>query len=85
MDTHCHLDMILGKLGEDNFASWRATLPECEAFEACITIGCSTDTFAATEAFLEYDGCYAAFGIHPLDAAGWSDAICAEIIRLQVR
>lgn len=87
VDTHCHMDMVLGKfnLGVESFPEWRAGLPKEQSFEACLTIGCSTDAFNPTASMLKFDGVYGAFGIHPLSAREWSPSVRDQILQLQVR
>jgi hypothetical protein len=32
VDTHCHLDMILERLGQEDLEQWRNGLPDSQAF-----------------------------------------------------
>lgn len=67
IDTHCHLDQILEKLGVATFPELRTQFFPPE-FEACLTISCDPDAIEPTLALLDNDGVYASFGIHPHDA-----------------
>jgi Tat protein secretion system quality control protein TatD with DNase activity len=77
VDTHCHLDLIMDRLGEprESLGEWRTGLPAEQSFEACVTIGCSLATFDTTESFLHHDFVYGAFGIHPLSASDWTPEV----------
>lgn len=70
----------------EDFADWRATLvgPEGD-LEACVTIGCSAASLDLAADFLKYDNVHGAFGIHPLDAEGWSDAVEAKLVKMMAR
>eukprot|EP00929_Paragymnodinium_shiwhaense_P053763 TRINITY_DN26939_c0_g1_i1.p1 TRINITY_DN26939_c0_g1~~TRINITY_DN26939_c0_g1_i1.p1 ORF type:complete len:386 (+),score=55.34 TRINITY_DN26939_c0_g1_i1:115-1272(+) len=59
-----------------SFDGWRNSLQGPEAdLEACLNIGCTADTLDASAAFLEHEGVYGAFGIHPLAASDWNDGL----------
>ena len=81
VDTHCHLDLIMDRLGEprESLVEWRAGLPSEQSFEACVTIGCSLSTFDTTESFLQHDFVYGAFGIHPLSAEDWTQEVESRV------
>ena len=81
VDTHCHLDLIMDRLGEprESLVEWRAGLPSEQSFEACVTIGCSLSTFDTTESFLQHDFVYGAFGIHPLSAEDWTPEVESRV------
>lgn len=81
IDTHCHLDLIMDRLGEprESLGEWRAGLPAEQSFEACVTIGCSLSTFDSTESFLQHDFVYGAFGIHPLSAKDWTPEVESRV------
>jgi TatD DNase family protein len=78
IDTHCHLDQILAKLGIASFADLRAEYLTPE-FEACLTISCDPDSIDSTLALLGNEGVYAAFGIHPHDAKHYTPELEAAI------
>ena len=78
IDTHCHLDQILDKLGLTDFATLRRDHLGA-GFEACLTIACDPDAVAPTLALLEHDCVYGSFGIHPHDAARYDAAVETSI------
>jgi TatD DNase family protein len=87
IDTHCHMDMILAKLGLADFQAFRAAcLPEVLpvalpiVFGGCITISCDPSSVPATLALMSNPGVYGAFGIHPHDAKAYSPGL-EEILR----
>jgi len=79
IDTHCHLDMILSRLDQQDPDSWRVNLPLEEKFAACITIGCSLKALDPTQHLLQYDNIYGAFGLHPLSAHEWDDDVAERV------
>jgi TatD DNase family protein len=67
IDTHCHLDQILDRLGVASYPEFRSrSLPA--DFAACLTIACDPEAFEPTRLLLENDGVYGSFGVHPHDA-----------------
>ena len=83
IDTHCHLDSILAKLGMSDFPAFRAAyLAETgpAAFAGCITISCAPDSIDATLALMEERQVYGAFGIHPHDAKAYGPELEARLI-----
>lgn len=78
IDTHCHLDSILERLGLPDFPAFKAAHlpPDCEA---CITISCDPNSIPAAQALQALDGVFAAFGIHPHDARHYGPALEAEL------
>lgn len=78
VDTHCHLDQILDRLGLASFEDLRRT-HFTEGFEGCLTISCDPDAVAPTLALLEHDGVFASFGIHPHDAARYTPEVEAAL------
>ena len=87
VDTHTHLDLIMKRMKTPTttdanawYTSFKSALPKEQMFEKAITVGCSVDTFDAVENFIQnQDDVYGAFGIHPLNAADWSDETEARI------
>jgi TatD DNase family protein len=79
IDTHCHLDSILERLGLPDFPSFKAAhLPG--DFEACITISCDPQSIDAVLALQTQDGVYGAFGIHPHDARHYGPELEARLV-----
>jgi TatD DNase family protein len=78
IDTHCHLDQILERMGLDGFAALRAEHLGPD-FEACLSISCDPDSVEPVLALLENEGVYAAFGIHPHDAKHYTPALESKI------
>lgn len=78
IDTHCHLDSILKKLGLDTFAELRARCFPPE-FEACLTVSCDPHSIEPVLALLKNDDVYGAFGIHPHDARAYAPEVEARI------
>ncbi|XP_027857698.1 putative deoxyribonuclease TATDN2 isoform X2 [Xiphophorus couchianus] len=79
IDTHCHLDMLYGKLGfRGTFGRFRQTYrssfsPE---FQGCITDFCNPHIMvkeALWEGLLSEDMVWGAFGCHPHFAKGYSN------------
>ncbi|XP_047437882.1 putative deoxyribonuclease TATDN2 isoform X2 [Mugil cephalus] len=79
IDTHCHLDMLYGKLGfQGTFRSFRkfyynSFAPE---FQGCITDFCNPDIMvkeALWEGLLAEEMVWGAFGCHPHFAKGYSN------------
>lgn len=68
---------------QPGFESWRASLEGKEsALEACVTIGCKASTLDVVANFLQHDGVYGAFGIHPLNADDWNDNVEEKLLDL---
>jgi TatD DNase family protein len=78
IDTHCHLDSILAKLGTADYAAFKARFLPPE-FGGCITISCDPQSIEATLALLEIPEAYGAFGIHPHDAKAYDDGLEARL------
>jgi TatD DNase family protein len=78
IDTHCHLDSILAKLGSPDFPGFRSRFLPAE-FGGCITISCDPDSVEAALALMREDGVYGAFGIHPHDAKAYGGALEAKL------
>lgn len=74
IDTHCHLDSILAKVGETDFQSFRSKHLPAD-FGGCITISCDPASIPSTLALMQQDGVHAAFGLHPHDAKAYSDGL----------
>lgn len=74
IDTHCHLDGILPKLGAADFAAFKARFLPPE-FAGCITISCDPASIDPVLALLAAPEVYGAFGIHPHDAKAYDDAL----------
>lgn len=79
IDTHCHLDSILAKLGVADFATFRARHLPAD-FGGCITISCDPSSIPPTLALMNQEGVHAAFGIHPHDAKAYSSGL-EEVLR----
>jgi TatD DNase family protein len=77
-DTHCHLDQIMEKLGEADFASLREH-HFTPGFAGCLTISCDPEAIEPTLALIEHKDVYGSFGIHPHDAAKYTPAVEAAI------
>lgn len=79
IDTHCHLDMLYGKLGfRGTFGSFRRLYKSSfpPEFRGCITNFCNPETMvreALWEGLLAEDTVWGAFGCHPHFAKGYSD------------
>lgn len=79
IDTHCHLDMLYGKLGfRGTFGSfqrlYKSSFPP--EFRGCITNFCNPEVMvreALWEGLLAEDTVWGAFGCHPHFAKGYSD------------
>lgn len=83
IDTHCHLDSILAKLGMADFAAFKAahlgdTGPA--DFAGCITISCDPESIEAALGLMANPGVYGAFGIHPHDAKAYGPELEARLI-----
>lgn len=78
IDTHCHLDSILGQLGANGFADFRTRFLPAE-FAGCITISCDPVSIDATLALMREDRVYGAFGIHPHDAKAYTPELEARL------
>lgn len=88
VDTHCHLDLIFGKMDGVSYETWRSEVEATEAteegflgatMEACISIACSNKAFGSVKGLLGKPGVMAAFGCHPLSAAEWNDDMAAQV------
>jgi TatD DNase family protein len=78
IDTHCHLDSILEKLGLADFASFKAQfLPD--NFGGCITISCDPGSIEAALALMAQPEVHGAFGIHPHDAKAYGPELEARL------
>jgi TatD DNase family protein len=77
IDTHCHLDSILGQLGT-TFPDFRARFLPAE-FAGCITISCDPGSIGATLSLLKEDLVYGAFGLHPHDAKAYTPELEAQL------
>lgn len=78
IDTHCHLDQILEKLGLGDFEALRRDYLTPD-FEACLTVSCDPDAIEPALKLMEHEGVYGAFGIHPHDAARYTPDVEARI------
>ena len=78
IDTHCHLDMILAKLGLADYGAFAAACLPAD-FGGCITISCDPDSIAGTTALLSESRVYGAFGIHPHDAKSYGPELEARL------
>jgi TatD DNase family protein len=79
IDTHCHLDQIIEKLGVADYAELKRR-HFAPGLEACITISCDPESVEPTLALLENDGVYGAFGIHPHEAARFTPEVESRVI-----
>lgn len=79
VDTHCHLDMVLHKLGLENLESlWAST--SYGVPEAIIHVACHPDSFAKGLEFAETEPrVWCAFGVHPHDARLYNDKIAQKL------
>ncbi|XP_054878051.1 putative deoxyribonuclease TATDN2 [Poeciliopsis prolifica] len=79
IDTHCHLDMLYGKLGfRGTFGRFRRTYSSSFSpeFQGCITDFCNPHIMvkeALWEGLLSEDMVWGAFGCHPHFAKGYSN------------
>ena len=80
IDTHCHLDSILAKLGAPDYVGFKQRYLPRE-FAGCVTISCDPASIEPTLALLEIPEVYGAFGIHPHDAKAYDDALEARLVR----
>ena len=78
IDTHCHLDSILAKLGTAAYADFKARYLPPE-YAGCITISCDPDSIEAALALMEVPEVYGAFGIHPHDAKAYGPELEARL------
>ena len=78
IDTHCHLDQILDRLGIASYPEFRSRHLPAD-FAACLTIACDPEAFEPTRALMENDGVYASFGVHPHDAEKYTPEIEARL------
>ncbi|KAM9408214.1 putative deoxyribonuclease TATDN2 [Pholidichthys leucotaenia] len=87
IDSHCHLDMLYGKLGfQGTFGSfqkcYRSSFPP--AFQGCITDFCNPDIMvkeALWEGLLAEDMVWGAFGCHPHFAKKYSEIQECNILK----
>ncbi len=78
LDTHCHLDDILARLGVVSFTELRHRFFPPE-FAGCVTISCDPDSVEPTLTLLAEDRVFGAFGIHPHEAERYTPEIAARI------
>lgn len=78
LDTHCHLNQILDKLGNIPFSQLQAEQFPGE-YAGCITISCDPDSIEVVKALTVNASVYAAFGIHPHDAQYYNDDLEKQI------
>jgi TatD DNase family protein len=78
IDTHCHLDSILAKLGIPDYAAFKA-LHLGPDYAGCITIACDPDSIGPATDLLANPDVYGAFGIHPHDAKAYDDNLEARL------
>ncbi len=78
LDTHCHLDQILDRLGIATYAELRSRFFPAD-YAGCLTIACDPDAFEPTRALLENEGVYASFGVHPHDAERYTPEVEARL------
>ncbi len=85
IDTHCHLDSILPKLGFTSFSDYREAELNHEnqvggaRFGGCISISCDPHSMEAVQALAGDEKVFAAYGIHPHDAKHYDDALEARL------
>lgn len=77
IDTHCHLDGILAKLGDPDYAAFRSRLPA--EYEGCITISCDPASIGPALKLMENPEVHGAFGIHPHDAKAYGPELEREL------
>lgn len=77
IDTHCHLDSILGQLGT-TFPDFRSGFLPAE-FAGCITISCDPGSIGATLSLLAEERVYGAFGLHPHDAKAYTPELESQL------
>lgn len=83
IDTHCHLDSILAKLGMADFPAYKAAYladPGPAGFAGCITISCDPDSIDAALCLMGNEAVYGAFGIHPHDAKAYGSELEGRLI-----
>lgn len=78
IDTHCHLDSILEKLGVPDYAAFKARFLPPE-YAGCITISCDPDSIGPTTDLLAIPEVFGAFGIHPHDAKAYDPGLEARL------
>ena len=78
IDTHCHLDSILAKLGTADYADFKARFLPPE-YAGCITISCDPASIGPALGLMEIPDVHGAFGIHPHDAKAYDDALEARL------
>lgn len=78
IDTHCHLDSILAKLGMPDYPAFKARfLPP--GYAGCITISCDPGSIEAALGLMEIPEVHGAFGIHPHDAKAYDGGLEARL------
>jgi TatD DNase family protein len=81
IDTHCHLDGILERLGEPDYPTFKSKYLSgtgdggSARFGGCITISCDPASIDPALSLLEQDGVHGAFGIHPHDAKAYAPGL----------
>jgi TatD DNase family protein len=78
LDTHCHLDQILERLGVASYPEFRAKYLPAD-YAGCLTIACDPAAFEPTQALMAHDGVYASFGVHPHDADKYTPEVEASL------
>jgi len=80
-DTHTHLDQILPrfKVGLDAFPEFSKEYFK-NGFDGCVTVSADNNSIQPVRRLLEFDGVYAAFGMHPHVAQKYADEVERELV-----
>ena len=79
LDTHCHLDQILDRLGVASYSEFRSRFLPAD-YAGCLTIACDPEAFEPTKALLENEVVYASFGVHPHDAEKYTPEVESRLL-----
>ncbi len=78
IDTHCHLDDILVRLKFSSYAELKSRFFPPE-YAGCVTISCDPNSIEPILAFLDEEGVYGAFGIHPHESKAYTPEVAERI------
>lgn len=79
IDTHCHLDSTIKKLGLTDLEELRLTRFK-EGLKYCVHVSCDPHSIERATGYLKHDWVYGAFGIHPHDAKFYDDALEQKLL-----
>lgn len=78
VDTHCHLDLILGRKKLSHYSELKAEFPE--NFEKAIHIACDEKAIPFALEVIQNEEVFCGIGIHPHDAADYHEDLHQQII-----